>query len=374
MLSPVRVFAILLLALVLAGARAARAQEGDPLREVYERGMALFEAGRYEEAVPHFERALSIAEERLGPDDPELATDLVNLGEVYRLVGRLDDAERLFRRALELDRRRAATHPERLAVTLNDLGLLLRMRGRLEEAERLYRESLALLEKAYGPRHPDVAKVLSNLAHVELARGRPERALALLHRARDIVGASLPADHPTRRAIEANLERARSELARARIRQAAAVRPAAGSGPSPGPHPAERTGAAPARAAGEVAPVAAGAAARTPGPAFAVHLGSFSSRDRARRAAAVLRARHRAVLADAEVLEPAAVDLPGKGRFWRALFGPYGSRAEAEAVCRRIRARGAWCAVVEAATGGRGPRRLPAQQHRAPGEAAADPR
>jgi len=343
--SPCPLAILLLLALLLAGPPAVHAQQRDALFEAYERGMELFEAGRYEEAVPHFERALAIAEERLGPDDPELATELVNLGEVYRLVGRLDDAERLFRRALELDRRRADTHPERLAVTLNDLGLLLRMRGRLDEAEQLYRDSLALLEKAYGPRHPDVARVLSNLAHVELARGRPERALPLLHRAREIVVASLPADHPARRTIEANLERVRSELARRG--KTTAVAPVAGSGPSPPPRQAagsEGTAAQPPRKNG--VPAAAGAV-QSPASGFAVHLASFSDPEGARRGAAELRAHHRAALGTAKPLEPVAVDVPGKGRLWRVLFGPYASRAAAEATCRQIRTRGAWCAVVE---------------------------
>lgn len=344
-----RIFASVLLLLppLLVPAAPARAQERDPLVEAYERGMAAFEAGRFEEAVPHFERALALAQERLGPDDPDLATDLVNLGEVYRLVGRLDDAERLLRRALELDRRRADTHPERVAITLNNLGLLARARGRLDEAEAHYREALALLEKVHGPRHPDVAKVLSNLARVELARGRPDRSVALLRRAQAIVAASLEADHPTRRAVEANLERARSELALARARGTPAVEPAAGAAGGP------------ARSAREPAPQRAGSAAAAKGQAtarpvaadaprgFAVHLASFADRERAEAAGEALLRRHRAALGRVRALPPAAVDVPHKGRFWRVLFGPYDSRAGAGTVCRRLREAGAWCAVVE---------------------------
>jgi serine/threonine-protein kinase len=62
-------------------------------------------------------------------------------------------------------------HPDE-ARTLNNLGTVLRDEARLEEAETVHREALAMRRKLFGDTHPDVAVSLSNLALVAADRGR----------------------------------------------------------------------------------------------------------------------------------------------------------------------------------------------------------
>ncbi len=298
-------FTLIALVAVIAGPPPAE----DPIERAYRRGMAAFERGDYEAAVRWFEQVVARAERELGPDDPRLATDLVNLAEVYRLTGRLEAAERLYRRALELDRRNPHIRPEELAITLNDLALLYRMQGRHEQAARLYREALQRLEQARGRDHPDVARVLANMAQLERALRRLPEALALARRAAAIAEARLPPDDPARRAILAGLERIRSELARAH-----AVPPSAADGAG----------------------------------GYVLQLAALGSPEAARTAARRLRARFAEALAGLPTLAPQPVDVAGKGRLWRVRFGPLADRVEAQRRCVAIRRAGGRCRVMAA--------------------------
>ena len=73
-------------------------------------------------------------------------------------------------------------HPD-LAINLNNLGNLYRAQGRYSEAEALSKRSLAIAEKALGPEHPDVGESLNNLAELYHAQGRYAEALPLMKRA-----------------------------------------------------------------------------------------------------------------------------------------------------------------------------------------------
>ena len=96
--------------------------QSEALDEAYYQGQTLYEAGRYEEAIPFWRKALELGEREFGPDHPTMATLLNNLAELYRA------------------------------------------QGRYEAAEPLYKRALAIREKALGPDHPAVATSLNNLA------------------------------------------------------------------------------------------------------------------------------------------------------------------------------------------------------------------
>jgi tetratricopeptide (TPR) repeat protein len=86
--------------------------------------------GRYADAVPLYKRPLAITEKTLGPDHPDVAHLLLNLGDLYLNQGRYADAESLFQR------------------------------------------SLAILTKVFGPDHPEVAKSLTSLGNLYWPFGR----------------------------------------------------------------------------------------------------------------------------------------------------------------------------------------------------------
>lgn len=127
----------LLLGLWLA--MAAGIAMADDLADAQDRGLELFRAGRYSEALPHFEKALDLAEARYGPEDPSVAYDLNNLAETQRLLERYDRAEQLYLRAIMIDEKGGGTPGQGLATSLNNLALVYKAEGRTDDAERLYK-------------------------------------------------------------------------------------------------------------------------------------------------------------------------------------------------------------------------------------------
>ncbi len=73
--------------------------------------------GRYAEAEPLYKRALAIKEKVLGPEHPEVATSLNNLGlllnysVLLRATDRSDEAERMEARAKAIRAKHARDNP-----------------------------------------------------------------------------------------------------------------------------------------------------------------------------------------------------------------------------------------------------------------------
>jgi len=160
-------------------------------------GVLLRAMGNLAEARPYYERALAINEKALGPDHPDTATSLNNLGYLLQAMGNLAEARPYFERALAINEKALGPHHPDTATSLNNLGYLLQAMGNLAEARPYFERALAINEKALGPDHPDTATSLNNLGYLlqamgNLAEARPyyERALAIREKA-------LGPDHPT---------------------------------------------------------------------------------------------------------------------------------------------------------------------------------
>jgi len=153
---------------------------------------------RYAEAEALHRRALAIWE-ALGPDNPDTATSLNNLGVLLRFQGRYyGEAEALLLRALAIrEAELGPNHPD-TAISLNNLALLLQAQGRYGEAEPQLRRALAIREATLRSDHPDIVFTLNDLAGVLRAQGRFEEAEQLLLRALAIREAAVDPDHPDR--------------------------------------------------------------------------------------------------------------------------------------------------------------------------------
>jgi CHAT domain-containing protein/Tfp pilus assembly protein PilF len=218
------------------------ATENDPaLREArrqYQEALKLRDAGRYDEAIPLFERVLGTREKILGQDHRDIADALNGLGVLYYYKGEYVRAEPLCQRALTIrekalgpehpdvaaslnnlallciDRgdyakavllgQRVVTimetalgpeHPE-LAGYIHNLALFYHNRGNYAQAERLYERALPMREKARGPEHRDVAQTLNNLANIYRDRGNYAKAEPLYVRALAIREKVLGPEHP----------------------------------------------------------------------------------------------------------------------------------------------------------------------------------
>ncbi|MEM6704519.1 MAG: tetratricopeptide repeat protein [Acidobacteriota bacterium] len=223
-------------------------------------GRVFLNLGMMGEAREHLAEALSIQEDLLNPQDPELAESLRQLGVLLRNEGSLDQAEEYLRRAIaifDLDRE---TNHVKLSHALNDLGILLRPSdpeealqsyrqardlvllhrpnedglwaleaniavlsaslGRFAEAEEGLESSIRRAEPLLGSESPRIASLLGNLAFVQRKQGHFRTALTTRGRAFGLLEKSLGEEHPdlviplvnllTSHRILGELERARA--------------------------------------------------------------------------------------------------------------------------------------------------------------------
>src|SRR5690606_13025540 len=113
-----------------------------------------------------YERALAIREKVLGPDHPDTAQSLNNLGLLLKTMGDYGGARGYYERALAIaEKVLGPEHPD-TAGSLNNLGLLLRGMGHYGGARSYCERALAIFEARLGPEHPNTRVVRKNLAGV----------------------------------------------------------------------------------------------------------------------------------------------------------------------------------------------------------------
>lgn len=302
------------------GGRVGWRYHADPVMSGWRRGRdrgdyhAVFEGGRLAEWGPGAEGAAGAA----GAVDPRLSADLGELGRAYLLLGRHDLARPLYERLVELGEA-GGGDAARLAGDLCDLALVDAAQGRPREAEAAYGRALAALGRAGGDDGPEAVRCLTNLAVLRWRTGEAGEAGRLQGRALAAAERLLGADDPRLASLRKNLALMGSA-------------PAAAADAEPSPEAA-------------AAPPPAIPGAGGPGGGFAVHVASV--RDPAsvpsewRRLAGL----HPA-LAELRPGPQQAVEIPGKGRFFRVLAGTFATRAEAAAACGRVRAQGRDCRAV----------------------------
>jgi eukaryotic-like serine/threonine-protein kinase len=100
-------------------------------------------------------------------DQPAIEAELLTLtGQLYQQIGKYDGAEKMHRAALAINRKMFGPESPEVAASLNDLGLALSKQGNSAEAESALREALGIRRRRFGNDHQDVAASLNDLATV----------------------------------------------------------------------------------------------------------------------------------------------------------------------------------------------------------------
>ncbi len=153
-------------------------------------GSVLHDLGDLAGARVAYERALAIGERVYGPDHPAAVTRVNNLGRVLHDLGDLAGARAAYEQALAIAERVYGLDHPAVATVLNNLGSALHDLGDLAGARAVYERALAIDEQVYGPDHPNVARDVNNLGSVlrgleDLAGARAayERAMAIFEKA-----------------------------------------------------------------------------------------------------------------------------------------------------------------------------------------------
>jgi tetratricopeptide (TPR) repeat protein len=135
-------------------------------------GLYLRARAQWPDARAALERALAIGEASYGPDHPEVATTVNNLGNVLQDLGDLAGARAAFERALTIgEASYGPDHPE-VATTVNNLGGVLQDLGDLAGARAAFERALRIFTAHLGAAHPSTQTVQRNLE--ALMQGRPD--------------------------------------------------------------------------------------------------------------------------------------------------------------------------------------------------------
>ncbi len=150
-------------------------------------------APQYQLAEPLYKRALEIFEKANGPEHPSIVPVLSTLAALYKATDR-PEAEATYKRLIALEEKIDGI--ENTVGNLNNLAEYYAGAVRDSEAELLYKRALAIREKALGPDHPDVAASLSSIAGLYSDQYQYEQAEPLYKRALVIREKANGLDHP----------------------------------------------------------------------------------------------------------------------------------------------------------------------------------
>lgn len=187
---------LLLLIFLLVLSNVVAADDLEKAMELNEKVKELFTQGRYEEALPLAQEALSLEERTLGTEHLVVANGLDILAVLYHELGEYAQAEPLYKRSLAIKEK--ALGPEHLdvALTLDQLASIYYDLRDYSKLEPLYKRSLVIKEKTLGAEHPDVIYILIKLAYYYLELGDYTQAEPLFKRLLDICEKSWKPEHP----------------------------------------------------------------------------------------------------------------------------------------------------------------------------------
>jgi tetratricopeptide (TPR) repeat protein len=136
-------FVLLALGLWILVCTASLAEDDDP-NALHQQVEQLINQGKYREAIPIAERAVEVAKRTRGPEQPEAAEALNNLGLLFKKIGGYAKAEPLYREALRIRQKDLGPEHPDTATSLNDLGVLYQAMGEYAKAEPLLQGALGI--------------------------------------------------------------------------------------------------------------------------------------------------------------------------------------------------------------------------------------
>ncbi len=93
--------------------------------------LTLFHQGQYAQALALADKALKYSEDTLGPQHPETATCLNDMGGMYENLGKYTNAEAMFKRGLEIREKTLGPEHPFTARNLQNLGIALYPDGQI---------------------------------------------------------------------------------------------------------------------------------------------------------------------------------------------------------------------------------------------------
>jgi CHAT domain-containing protein/tetratricopeptide (TPR) repeat protein len=162
---------LLVLCVLPAGRSQAHAQ---PQRwyDLSEQAEKLNEQGNYAAALPIEQQALQTAQATWGPNDHHVALSSGFLGILEMDLEKFSDAETHLNLALAIDTKVEGAEGKDTATDLSNLGELYRQEAKYPAAEKAMQQALAIHEKVLGENNDSVATNANNLALIYLQESK----------------------------------------------------------------------------------------------------------------------------------------------------------------------------------------------------------
>jgi tetratricopeptide (TPR) repeat protein len=138
-------------ALLLAWTSDASDQDVNEVEAFNKQILQLHQQGQYTQAMALAVKALKFSEDTLGPEHPETANCLNDLGGMYQSLGDYTNAETMFERGLAIREKVLGPEHQYTARNLMNLGSVYMQMGKYTNAEPLLLRALAINQKVLGP-------------------------------------------------------------------------------------------------------------------------------------------------------------------------------------------------------------------------------
>jgi tetratricopeptide (TPR) repeat protein len=147
-------------------------------------GGASIVARRFDDALAHQRRALTIREDLLGAAHPRVASSCAEVAAALVALGRADEARGFAERALAIQERAFGGQDPRVADALSQLGAIEAELGHIDLALASHRRALAIREQSADV--PELVRALDLLGSTLVTLGRWDEADAVLRRALEL--------------------------------------------------------------------------------------------------------------------------------------------------------------------------------------------
>jgi tetratricopeptide (TPR) repeat protein len=173
--------------------------------------LALNKLGQPAQAIDLTDRSLRIYQRELGASHPVLADEFSNRGEIFIALGRMQDALKAYEKAGDIWQREFGPDSEQLAYALTGTGVVLSKMGRDREAISNLEKAL-VIRKRGNPDYRLLAETEYALASAMWnGHADPGRALSFAHSALEHYG-KVPASEAQRAEVSAWVAKHRSAL------------------------------------------------------------------------------------------------------------------------------------------------------------------
>ncbi len=159
-------------------------------------GIACGDLGDPQKQKELLERALAIKKKHYRPDHFEVARALVNLGNAYKDLGNPQKAKESFEWVSPVFEKHYGSDHIQVAKLLVSHGSVHGDLGDHKKKEELLEQALPTFEQHYGPDHPQVAKLLVDLCNVYGALGDRKKQKELITRTLSIFKKHRYSNHP----------------------------------------------------------------------------------------------------------------------------------------------------------------------------------